>query len=106
MKIVRNKIIPFGKNFYALNLFGILFVKGPCGNVTLNHERIHTAQMKELGFIGFYVLYLIEWMIRLIQYRHHFKAYLNISFEREAYANEKNLSYLLHRKHFAFKRFL
>ncbi len=106
MKIILNKIIPFGKKFYAINLFGILFAKGPCGNVTINHERIHTAQMKELAFIGFYILYLIEWLIRLIQYRNYFKAYSNISFEREAYSNEKNLHYLSTRRHYSFLNYL
>lgn len=47
MKIIYNKVIPFGKDFYAINLFGILFAKGPCDEVTLNHESIHTAQMKD-----------------------------------------------------------
>ena len=106
MKIIRNKIIPFGKKFYAINLFGILFAKGPCDRVTLNHERIHTAQMKELAFIGFYILYLIEWVIRLIQYRNYFKAYSNISFEREAYANDRNLNYLSTRRHYSFLEYL
>ncbi|MDE6410191.1 MAG: hypothetical protein K2K81_08125 [Muribaculaceae bacterium] len=106
MKIIRNKIIPFGKKFYAINLFGILFAKGTCDRVTLNHERIHTAQMKELAFIGFYILYLIEWVIRLIQYRNYFKAYSNISFEREAYANDRNLNYLSARRHYSFLEYL
>ena len=90
MKIIRNRILPFGKKYYAINLFGILFAKGPCGAITINHERIHTAQMKELLFIPFYIFYILEWLIRLLQYRNSFTAYRNISFEREAYANESN----------------
>ena len=106
MKIIYNKIIPFGKGFYALNLFGVLFAKGPCDRITLNHEKIHTAQIKEWFYLPFYIVYLIEWFIRIIQYRGYTRGYLNISFEREAYTNQYDLSYLKHRKHFASFRYL
>ena len=105
MKIIYNRIIPFGKNLHAINLFGILFAKGPCSKVMLNHEKIHSAQIKELLFIPFYLIYVAEWIVRLLQYRDFIKAYENISFEREAYMNQKNLCYLSSRKHFAFLRY-
>ena len=100
MKIIYNKILPFGKKFYAINLFGVLFAKGPCDEVMLNHERIHTAQMKELGYIFFYIWYVVEWVVRLFQYRDSFRAYRNITFEKEAYENERNLDYLKGRRRF------
>lgn len=106
MKIIRNRILPFGKKYYAINLFGILFAKGPCGAITINHERIHTAQMKELLFIPFYIFYILEWLIRLLQYRNSFTAYRNISFEREAYTNESNPDYLSKRKPYSFLRYI
>ncbi len=105
MKIIYNKIIPFRKNFYAINLFGILFAKGACDAVTINHEKIHTAQIKELGYVFFYLIYILEWFIRIIQYRGYTKGYYNISFEREAYANQYNLTYLQSRKLFSFKHY-
>lgn len=106
MKIIRNRILPFGKKYYAINLFGILFAKGPCGAITINHERIHTAQMKELLFIPFYIFYILEWLIRLLQYRNSFTAYRNISFEREAYDKESNPDYLSKRKPYSFLRYI
>nr|DAU35071.1 MAG TPA: hypothetical protein [Caudoviricetes sp.] len=36
-------------------------------------------------WIGFYLWYIIEYLIRLIMYRDTKLAYKNISFEREAY---------------------
>ncbi|MBO4814126.1 MAG: hypothetical protein J5523_04135 [Muribaculaceae bacterium] len=103
MKIYRSKRIPF-KGFAAINLFGFIVVrKGVFANETLlNHERIHTAQMRELGFIFFYVFYGLEWLIRL-----PFKgnAYRKISFEQEAYDHQNEPSYLEVRKHFAPYRF-
>lgn len=105
MKIIYNRLIPFGR-FFAINLFGVLFVKGRKEQVTdvdLNHELIHTAQMKELWYIPFYILYLLEWGYRLFLPGN---AYSNISFEREAYANEHDLSYLARRPRFAFLGYL
>lgn len=100
MKIIYNDIIPF-KGFHAINLFGVLFVRDTWRDVNarlLNHEKIHTAQMRELGYVFFYILYILEWLYRLIQ---EGNAYRNISFEREAYQNEGNPTYLQTRKRWA-----
>ena len=102
MKIVYSTVLPF-KGFLAINLFGRVFVRRELaykfGAVTLNHEAIHTAQMKELWFVGFYIIYFFEWLYRLVF--HTRTAYKGISFEREAYANEGNLEYLTTRRRFA-----
>lgn len=107
MKIKYSKIIPF-KGFYAINLFGTYFIreeyKGEkIEKSTLNHEAIHTAQMKELGYIFFYVWYFIEWLIRLIINGRY--AYYMISFEREAYNNAKNYKYLNKRKIYSWFKY-
>lgn len=99
MKIIRNKIIPFGGK-KCINLFGVLFVKEKVqlSEVDMNHEAIHSEEMKDLLWIGFYLWYIIEWVVRLVQYRDCNKAYKNISFEREAYANQGNMDYIATRK--------
>ena len=105
MKIIKNSIIPF-KGFAAINLFGVLFVRKDV-NVSerlINHEKIHSAQMKELFYVPFYVLYLIEWLIKLCFYGS--KAYYNISFEREAIWGEGNSQYLEQRKIYAWVRLI
>lgn len=102
MKVIRNKILPFGKKYYAINLCGVVFAKGPCDEVILNHEAIHTAQIKELLVVGFYLWYVIEWLYRLLRCRSFYRGYLSISFEREAYTNASNPNYLSSRKLFAF----
>ena len=88
----------------CMNLFGTLWVKDPSwiDGYIINHERIHTAQQRELLFIPFYIIYLIEWFIRLMLYRSSKKAYYNISFEREAYRHGKDLNYLKNRKHYSW----
>lgn len=99
MKIVKNSLIPF-KGFKAINLFGIIFVRREFSltEVNINHEMIHTAQMKELLYVPFYVIYVLEWIVRLFMTGN---AYRNISFEKEARVSEGNLSYLDVRRHFA-----
>lgn len=105
MKIIKNSIIPF-KGFKAINLFGFVFVRKDeffDYDFDANHERIHTAQMKEMLYVFFYLWYLVEWIIRLFKKGN---AYKNISFEKEAYDNENNLSYLNNRKHFNWIKYL
>ena len=98
MKIIRQNILP-PKGFLAINLFGLLFCKkdAKINDVIVNHESIHTSQMKEMLYIPFYLWYVTEWIIKLL-----FKgnAYRNISFEREAYDNQYNLNYLKERKRY------
>ena len=106
MRIVLNNLLPF-KGFGAMNLFGVLFLRTDWvdNNSTdsicrlFAHERIHSAQMKELLFIGFYIIYLLEWVYRLMF--HTKTAYRGISFEREAYAHEDDPQYPDTRKRFA-----
>lgn len=105
--MIHNRFIPFG-SFVAINLFGFIFVRrGEDLTVTgLRHEHIHTRQMRELLFLGFYLWYLLEWLVRLVQLRNGKRAYFAISFEREAYAHQAEPSYLQHRKHFAWWRYM
>jgi len=107
MKIIRNNIIPF-RGFAAINLFGILFVRkdSVINAKIINHEEIHSAQMKEMLYIFYYIWYLIEWFIKLILYWNNKFAYRNISFEQEAYAHENNMDYLKNRKHFYWMKFV
>ena len=103
MKVIYNNIIPF-PNYQCMNLFGILFARknAKLSDSTLNHESIHTAQMKELLYVPFYLLYGAEWLVRFIKngFKGH-TAYRNLSFEKEAYNNEHDLNYLKTRQHYA-----
>ena len=105
MKIIYNNIIPF-PGFKAINLIGVLFVRNGCtmSESDINHEMIHTAQMKEMGYVIFYLWYLVEWLVKLAKLRDSNKAYRAISFEREAYGNEKNLIYTITRAKYAWSK--
>lgn len=104
MKIVRTSILPF-KGFTAINLLGMLFVHPGVylSDELMNHERIHTAQQREMLYVFFYLVYVVEWLVRLTM---RGNAYRNISFEREAYANQRNLAYLRSRPHYAWRRYM
>ena len=104
MRVVYNNIIPF-KGFKAINICTFLFVRKGVrlSDKLLNHERIHTAQMKEMLFIGFYIWYFVEWLVRLFGKGN---AYRNISFEQEAYDNDDDLTYLDNRKPFEWLKYI
>ena len=100
MKIIRTRWGPRRK-FAAMNLFGIVFA--PKGQIlpprTINHEAIHTAQMREMLYIFFYLWYAMEWLVRLFGKGN---AYRNIAFEKEAYAHEQDKYYLKRRRPYAW----
>ena len=103
--VVKCRFLPKG---LCVNLFGSYWARDISwiDKYVINHERIHTAQQRELLFVPFYILYVIEWLVRLVQFRNRHDAYMNISFEREAYANGDNLDYLPNRKLFAWRHYL
>lgn len=70
--------------------------------VFMNHERIHLRQQMELLVIPFFIWYGIEFIVRWIQFKDRHIAYRNISFEKEAYENEKDLNYLEKRSLWGF----
>lgn len=66
--------------------------------VLINHEKIHLKQQLELLVLPFYVLYISFYIVNLIRYRNHNMAYREICFEREAFGNEQDFTYLKKRK--------
>lgn len=91
-----------GGDFVAICLFGFVFSVRPLNAVELNHERIHTAQQKELLYIPFFIWYVTEWLFLLVKYRNSKQAYYNIRFEQEAYRHQSDFTYLKNRKHYRY----
>lgn len=94
------------KGFRGITIFPFVIfthAEDKLDKVAVNHERIHIRQQLEMLVLPFYVWYLVEFLIRLAKYKSRSKAYRNISFEREAYQNEKDLDYVKKR---SFWRFL
>lgn len=88
-----------GKRTIATTIWPFIFVhKGmQITDVDINHEKIHLKQQVELLVIPFYILYFSEYLIRLLICGNGYKAYKEISFEREAYENQGNLNYIAKR---------
>ena len=72
--------------------------------MTLNHEKIHLAQQRELLLVGFYFLYAFYWLkARLFLRMSNHEAYMAIPFEVEAYAQQHDMEYLKNRERFAWR---
>ena len=63
-------------------------------NKTVNHESIHWYQNVELLWIGFLLLYGINYIVNRFIYKGHYEAYRNVVFEREAYNKAWVVDYL------------
>ena len=108
--IIQNSNIPkylsIFINIYAITLYPFIICREEMDEVTLNHEKIHLAQQKELWIIGFYLLYVYYWLRGKWKGEQPLIAYLNIPFEIEAYTNESKKYYLLARKKYNFTKCL
>ncbi|MBT8258909.1 MAG: hypothetical protein KJO49_10590 [Bacteroidia bacterium] len=95
MILIVKYLLPRG--YLGLTVYPFILLKNKnlkFDEVLMNHEKIHLRQQLEMLIIPFFLFYLLEFGVRLIQYRNWNLAYRNISFEREAYANEKDPDFL------------
>ena len=130
IKIVNN-IIPL-KGFLAICLWPFLFIRKEnlkhFSWYDENHENIHAYQQQEMFIVGdvlalilafggfqwwslitlplFYWWYLAEWIVKCVIYRNPMTAYKNVSFEREAYNNQSDMTYIDGRKMFNWLNFI
>ena len=107
MILISKYIVP--KGYTGVTVYPFVFLKHKGlkkDDILINHERIHLRQQLELLVLPFYFFYLLEFTFRLLQYRNWKRAYRNISFERESYINEDNLSYLENRGFWQFLKYL
>jgi len=97
------------KGYVGITLFPFIVLKAhkhTTDVVLINHEKIHLKQQAELLIALFYIWYVTEFFIRLLQHKNWHTAYRNISFEREAYAHECDLGYIKKRPKWAFLKYL
>jgi hypothetical protein len=84
-KFITNKLL----NVKGIVLFPFVFVDNKNNKRLVNHELIHIEQIKDCGFLKFYLIYLYKW---------YKVGYLRIPFEIEAYNNDFNYNYIKKRK--------
>ncbi len=107
MILISKYIVPRG--YVGITIFLFIFLKNKTlkkNLVLINHEKIHLRQQIELLIIPFFVIYSFEFLIRLLQYKNWNLGYRNISFEREALLNEKDLEFLKTRPLYNFVNFI
>jgi hypothetical protein len=117
--ILKNSVI------IAITLVPFVFYRGELIERTKLHEKIHFRQYLELFVIGliplyfifenswwmllshfsFYLLYIIEFLIRILFTFNRKKAYSTLSFERECYRNKKK-DYLKKRIPFSWIKYI
>ena len=126
LKIKYNKFIPF-PGYFAMCVFDKIYIREENKNTivskrTINHEGIHLCQIEDfipnpnnkkwklyLGGCIFYILYFIEWLIKLLFSIFTFgkvKAYSSVSFEQEAYNNQHDYEYQDTRRRFAWTKYI
>jgi hypothetical protein len=121
MIVIKNNLIPFD-GYKAINLFGIVFTRAELSEKEKNHELIHSRQILDASFIGFYiislfvliynisiawflfspltfyVLYGLEYGIIRLFHKKQNDAYHDVSFEEEAYAHDDDLNYVKYKR--------
>jgi hypothetical protein len=108
MKVIYSKNFP-AQGFVAITLGFFVFARKefkPLSDLVIRHEGIHVKQQLEMLILPFFLWYGIEYLVRAVQYGDFHTAYRNISFEREAYANQDILDYKKKRKFFAWIKYL
>lgn len=106
MFVVKVKRLPW--NISGLALWPLIFISKSTlqDPAVIRHERIHHAQQVELLVIPFYIAYLFQlFRNRYCRRQSWHDAYRNISFEREAYANDRDADYLWERPMWAFLKY-
>lgn len=104
-------VIPFifPSTFNALAIWPVIILReGDLRRdpVLMHHERIHLKQQVELLWVFFFLLYVLEFLAKIVIYRELKGAYRNISFEREAYENEHDMDYARRKPLWSFVRYL
>lgn len=129
MKIISNKLIPF-KGFGAMNILGLVFTRKNADEISITtkrHEQIHTMQQYEIMLASALIslvlcniwaswwyllvtialpiaLYVLVWLIELVL-PPYTSAYKDSPFEREAFANDEDVNYLVTRPLFAWVKY-
>ena len=99
------KLLSIIISVYAITLFPFIILSEEVDEYTMNHELIHFEQQKELFVVGFYALYVYDFVKGMIKYKNKDLAYFLIRFEQEAYNYQNDLGYIMDREKNAWKEY-
>ena len=100
LPVVLSKLAPI--NINAIALFPFVFAMGTLTETSKRHETIHFQQQLETGVIGFYIIYLWDYVRNLRKGMSGKEAYFDLRAEREAYHNQADEEYLIRRKRYVW----
>lgn len=110
LKKIYSRHFPF-KGFTAMTFWPFVIVRADRKEkftvITERHETIHAQQQLETLWILFFVIYGLEFVIKLpICEFDTDRAYRSISFEQEAYDMQMVVGYCSIRSHYAWLKYL
>ena len=107
---IENSKIPIILSYFApitigaIAIFPFVFSRGKISDISKNHETIHFQQQLETFVLGFYIIYLWDYVVALLKGVKPKEAYYLLRAEKEAYINETFLDYLNVRKRWKWLR--
>lgn len=110
LKQVYNNYIPF-KGYIALTIYPWVFIRKDLKKKYIKkverHETTHALQQLETLWVGFFILYILEYLIKFILCKfNHKKAYYSISFEQESFMHELQIKYNSNRPKYEWCKYL
>lgn len=99
-----SKIAPIEIGAISIGIF--VWSRHYMSDTTKNHETIHFQQQLELLFVFHWLLYGIFYLKNYYLYRDGATAYRESPFEREAYENEFNLTFLETRERYNWRHYI
>jgi len=110
MKKIYSKHIP-RKGFTAMTIWPYIIVrydrKDKFTAKIERHETTHALQQKEMLLVFFFILYGLEWVLKLPFCKFDTeRAYMSISFEQEAYEHQQEVYYNEVRRHYAWAKYV
>lgn len=72
----------------------------------VRHEAIHLMQAAEMMVVPFYVAYLLHYAYLLLVHRDSDTAYRRTCFEREAYENQHDTTYVGNRRPWSWVKYI
>lgn len=97
VKIIQNHWLPKKLNVTAITLYPRIYLS--CDYETainqdvINHEFIHVRQIRQLGWIKFYIVYLYNYITLYLKLKNQNDAYMHIPAEIEAYSLQASIRY-------------
>jgi hypothetical protein len=92
VRLFENSKLPVWLKVDGITIYPFIFIncskQEAMDNRILNHECVHVLQVRKLGWFKFYGLYVAKYAKYWWKFRNQQQAYMAISFEMEAYAEQ------------------